>query len=291
MDLNTTLTNNQNSIFFKTPEEISANSIRISSRFSTGKIDALMNELIASGPFVATGTFGPDFYSASPFALKNKFCDKTIYGWKPDSPRPSRPFLRSHVIVLGSRKIKERAFIYFVMCNEKEGGDLISEFKPSKEDQKVYIISHKKFQEFLIGSLPTVQKKDRTKESFFVESFLKTTFFDSSTFPTTYGVSSRPQKKPQLSKSEQEYVSKLTSIQPLDSILDRGEVQKKCKEIGQEIFDKYKRENGGNSFAGKDAAQRICNAVLFSCSDGQLRKQYIEHAWNGIGDKNWNWIF
>lgn len=76
---------------------------------------------------------------------------------------------------------------------------------------------------------------------------------------------------------------------PLDAILDKGEVEKSCKAIGQEIFDRYKQEAGGSTEAGKVTAKKICEALREYAPDGKLRKQYIEHAWNGIGDSVWGW--
>ncbi|MGL5625967.1 MAG: hypothetical protein ACRDDW_00410 [Candidatus Rhabdochlamydia sp.] len=100
-------------------------------------------------------------------------------------------------------------------------------------------------------------------------------------------VSSAPFSPPQLSAEEKEYVKKLVSIMPLDSILTDEKVERECKEFGQKIFDKVKAAH--DSFAAKDAVKRVCNSIYFSCNDGNLRKQYIEYAWDGIGDDTWRW--
>ena len=92
-----------------------------------------------------------------------------------------------------------------------------------------------------------------------------------------------------VSNDDLKYINQLILIEPLDSILDRGEVQAKCKAIGQEIFDTYKAKANGESEAGEEAVKKICNAVRLACTDGKLRAQYIERAWNGIGDDNWRW--
>jgi hypothetical protein len=102
-------------------------------------------------------------------------------------------------------------------------------------------------------------------------------------------ISSFNKNAPKLNESEQEFLNRLVSFE-LDSILDEGEGEKKCKSLGQEIFDKYKNEKDGDSNAGKKAVQKICDAIPFSCKDGSLRKQYIERAWNGIGDNKWRWM-
>lgn len=100
-------------------------------------------------------------------------------------------------------------------------------------------------------------------------------------------ISSAPSAPPQLSAEEKEYVKKLVSIMPLDTILTDEKVEKECKDLGQQIFDKVKAAH--NSFTAKDAVKRVCNSVYFSCHDGALRKQYIEYAWDGIGDDTWRW--
>lgn len=104
-----------------------------------------------------------------------------------------------------------------------------------------------------------------------------------------YAVSSRPSVSPKLLPAELEYVQKLISITPLDAILDRGAGERNCKAIGQEIFDTFKKISHGDSAGGTEAAQRICDAVHFASRDGFLRKQYVERAWDGIGDDNWQW--
>jgi hypothetical protein len=104
-----------------------------------------------------------------------------------------------------------------------------------------------------------------------------------------YSIASTTSIHTTLSPEEQEYLQKLVSIMPLDSILDQGTVEKSCKDLGQKIFDRFKNAAHWNSLAGKAAVQNICNAIATSCQDGSLRKQYIERAWNNIGDAHWQW--
>lgn len=75
----------------------------------------------------------------------------------------------------------------------------------------------------------------------------------------------------------------------VNSILDGGETEKKCKQVGQEIFDHYKTAAKGDSEAGKNAVQRICEAARVLTNDGSTRKTHIERAWDGIGDASWRW--
>lgn len=96
----------------------------------------------------------------------------------------------------------------------------------------------------------------------------------------------------QLSAEEKKYVQTLISL-PLDSIIDYGVGEKRCEDIGQEIFDKAKAAYNRDIFAAKKALTRICNAVGFNQSESQkdaaLRKKYIHHAWTGVGDDSWHW--
>lgn len=77
---------------------------------------------------------------------------------------------------------------------------------------------------------------------------------------------------------------------PVNSIIDRGIIEKQCKQIGQQIFDHYKELAAGNSEAGMNAVKRICEAAKFLTLDGSTRKSHIESAWNGVGDETWRWL-
>ncbi|KAF3361909.1 hypothetical protein PHSC3_001563 [Chlamydiales bacterium STE3] len=68
-----------------------------------------------------------------------------------------------------------------------------------------------------------------------------------------------------------------------------GQGEAKCKAIGQAAFNEFKEKAGGNSWAAKEAVQKICDLVRSLAQDGALRKQYVERAWDGIGDAKWRW--
>lgn len=83
---------------------------------------------------------------------------------------------------------------------------------------------------------------------------------------------------------------------PLRSFLDKENEGKRCKEIGQEIFDLYKtRERTGDrdektkSALAKDALRRICEASTILGDGERGRKRMIESVWDGVGDKNERW--
>lgn len=93
---------------------------------------------------------------------------------------------------------------------------------------------------------------------------------------------------PVLSEEEKYYVQKLSSL-PLNSIIDGAQNQAMCHAIGQEIYQQYKEADPMNIYAGKEAVQKIYEAIGYNCQDGFLRKQYIKMAWERIGDNVWRW--
>lgn len=262
------------SIFFEKPANVKIDEDARSRYASSQKIETLIEELKEKGPLVALGKMGPSAYADAPFKLEDKVCAQNVYGWKPGTERKAHAS-QSYAMVLGAKKIEDREYVYFTMSQDitTNSTSYTRKHKPSGTDTKVYVTSHKTFRNYLFDLYPTPQSsKEKPPEEMPV-------FF----------ISSQPKISPKLSVSERKYVEQLSSIKPLDSILDRDEGEARCKAIGQEIFNKYKEEAGGKSMAGKEAAQRICDAVVFIASDGALRKQYIERAWDGIGDANWDW--
>lgn len=249
-----------NDVFFEKPAKIQILENSVTSISTSHKIEVLIKELQEKGPFVAAGEFGPNSYSDAPFKLKDKVCDQDIYGWKPGAKRTDDLEEGSYVLILGAKKIVDREYVYytiscFTLSEDITTSSYIKSYKPSETDTRVYVTSHQKFRECMRYFYPPKLPPKNSDE-----------------------------------KSEREYAEKLSSIMPLDSIIDRGEEESKCKAIGQEIFEKYKSKAGGNSWAGKEAVQKICNSIVSIAHDGHLRKKYIERAWNGIGDNNWHWL-
>ena len=256
------------SVFFGKPDTLNIDE-ESKTRYATSqKIETLIEELKENGPLIALGNLGPSAYEGIPFKLKNKEFDQDIYGFKPGTHKEYSP--QNCLMVLGAKKEEGSEYVYYTMTQDitPNSESYTRTHTPSQTDSKVYKTSHKTFRNYLFDMYPPVQKPQE---------------------PTVFVFSSRLKNCLDLSPSEKEYVEKLSAITPLDSILDRSEGEAKCKALGQEIFDKYKTEAGGNSMAGKEAAQKICNAVVFMADDGALRKQYIERAWDGIGDDVWDW--
>lgn len=74
----------------------------------------------------------------------------------------------------------------------------------------------------------------------------------------------------------------------LHTILDRGEGEKACREMGQRFFEKYKLSQNSSEKSG-EILRKICNWIRTNCADGPERKKAIESAWIGIGDAFWTW--
>jgi hypothetical protein len=221
---------------------------------STFKIETLIAELNESGPFVGIGKFGPGAYLGEASKLKKMF-NHDIYYWKsgPDGAKRNEFAKDVSFIILGAQKTVDGEHVFFTMSDDVTLNQKVTtrEHRTSKTDTKIYITSHKTFVDYINDLYPVFTGSELT------EDYL--------------------------------YVQKLINITPLDSILDRGEGERKCKAIGQEIFDHFKQKYG-NSKAGQNAVQRICDAVGDTAKDGHLRKQYIDRAWDRIGDNSWLWM-
>jgi len=258
----------ENTMFFQKPKKIAYDENAFIRYASSQKIETLIDEMKEKGPMVAFGQFGPQSYETAPFPLQNAYCHQKLFGWKPGSGR--RPIENRSIIVLGAKKLKERECIYFTPSDEAGWNPAtnLMEHGLSSTDKKVYVISYRNFQQSLSELYPPY-RENRSPADY------------RSTLSCSY---------PSLSSFEEIYVRKLTAITPLEAILDESEGERACKTLGQEIFDYYKRESGGSSLSGKLAVQRICETVALTAKDGPLRKQFIERAWDRIGDENWKWI-
>lgn len=93
---------------------------------------------------------------------------------------------------------------------------------------------------------------------------------------------------------EKVFIDKLAALSP-ESILDGGDEQQKCKDLGQEIFDYYYSkpianiESEGNIFQGMHGIKIILEKFIRGCDDGHLRNNDIKRAWIGIGNEQWRW--
>ncbi|OJU81650.1 MAG: hypothetical protein BGO10_08605 [Chlamydia sp. 32-24] len=152
--------------------------------------------------------------------------------------------------LLGAKKTNDQGIVYFAMAQDITLSTLpLRQFVTSEKEPKIYVTSFKTFLENLVDLFPNSLVSTNTEQNF----------------------------------------AKRIIVFPLDSILDEGEMEAKCKAIGQEAFDYFKEQANGDSLAGKEAVRNICESLPSLCEDGRLRSQYVERAWDGIGDSNWTW--
>lgn len=252
------------SVFFDKPARLCVDEDSRSRYASSQKIETLIAELREKGPVVALGGIGPAHY-ASPPKIKGKLGKQDVYGWDPGIERVKNAGL-IYTILLGAKKDGDRAYVYYILSQDMtpDKNTYIRTHIPSIVDKRIFVVSHATFLNCLFDLYPpravSTEKPDQKSAS-----------------------------SSDLSPRARQFADRLASIKSLDSILDGGTVESACKAIGQEIFDKYKSETGGNSLAAEAAVRRICDAVKGIASDGSLRSRYIERAWDGIGDDKWRW--
>lgn len=256
-----TIVASENCIFFDVPKKLQINEDAVTRFATSNKIELLIQELKEKGPMVALGQMGPTVYKEEPFKLQVKIGEYEIYGWKPGTARKEHP-KSTYFLILGANKINDKEIVYYTPSEDitLNTSSYMRTHSPSRSDTKIYAVSIKTFNNYLTDLYPPVTTIEKPKNS------------------------------SGLSPLEQGYAEALASIMPLDSILDNGEGQKKCKAIGQKAFDEFKKNANGNTWTAKEAVQNICDSLVSFATDGKLRKQYVERAWDGIGDDNWRWM-
>ena len=224
-----TLENASNYIFFDKPKNVQINEEAKTRYATSSKIEVLIEELKEKGPLVALGQIGPEAYIDKPFKLKHKIDIYDIYGWKPGANR--KEFSKnSSLLILGAKKSEKQEIVYFTLSEDVtlNTTSYIRQHKPSHTDPKIYAVSHNTFKTYLFDLYPPGQPIEKANNS------------------------------SKLLPLEQAYAKTLASIMPLDSILDRAEGERNCREIGQKAFDEFKQNSHGDSWAASEAVKRIC---------------------------------
>lgn len=224
-------------------------------RYSTSlKLDTLIQELKEKGAHVAFGYIGPKCYNSDPF-LAGSFQGVDVYGFKPGTRAETGA--RIHVLVVGASKEEDKEYVYYKLSFDRTINQrtYIREHQTGSDD-RLFVASHKTFKENLVDLYPPVAK-EKTHPNFISEGSANCT------------------------EIEIEYILKLIAI-PLDSIL--GDHEAACKAIGQELFDKC-----SSTQRSKETVKKVCEALAHCAKDGKLRKQYVEYAWEGIGNDDWRW--
>lgn len=120
---------------------------------SSQRIETLIAKLKEHGPLIASGCIGPSFYNGRSHQIPNPLGDQVVYGWNSTVKRishlPPRP-----LFILGALKSEERGYVYFTTADvttEVSDFCVMKEYKPSKTDENVYIVSHDTFRRYLIS--------------------------------------------------------------------------------------------------------------------------------------------
>jgi hypothetical protein len=97
-------------------------------------IESLMDELKKNGPLFIGGALGKPAYIDEPFKMSQKLAGRDIYAWRPGAKRHPTTFSTHSVLLIGAKKIQDKAFVYFI--------DPIDPSDPKdKSTQKIYMIS------------------------------------------------------------------------------------------------------------------------------------------------------
>lgn len=247
------LVQSREEIFFQAPQELVVSEAARSRYASLQHIDMLIEELQEKGPMVGVGKLGPAAYEDRPFKLKQPVGGKAVYGWEKNAKRKDAA-PQTYFLVLGAKKVQDYAVVYFTLSQDstEDRKAPVRKHILLKDDAKIYVASHKTFLAHLFDLYPPVPPKTDPAD----------------------------EKKSEI----QEYLQRLEAI-PLPKDYANGwePFVAKCKPIGQEIFDAYKKERG-NSMAGKEMAMKVCNAL-----QDPIRSRTVEVAWDGIGDHVWRW--
>lgn len=127
----------------------------------------------------------------------------------------------------------------------------------------------------IIPNATTASQKTLKKANTYLNSFI-----------FTYGSPS------EITEEQKLDAQAIIDIKDVNSILDQGITEAHVKNLGQQIFDKYKNR-AENFEAGRKAVKDICNWIranaLQDQDKGALRAEFLEYAWDGIGDNNWRW--
>lgn len=102
----------------------------------------LKDALVKNGPMIIFGHFGQKFYESQSFKLENAFCNKEVWGWKPDAKRSSEQDPEA-VILVGALVTQASARVFFI--------DPLDAVDPVAKSQKVYAISFKNLEAHIMN--------------------------------------------------------------------------------------------------------------------------------------------
>lgn len=102
----------------------------------------LKEVLKKNGPMIIFGRFGQKFYETPAFKLEDEFCNKEVWGWKPDTKRSSERGPEA-VIVVGALVNQAVNRVFFI--------DPLEAVDPVSKSRKVYAISFKNLETHIVN--------------------------------------------------------------------------------------------------------------------------------------------
>lgn len=97
-------------------------------------IDGLITELKEKGPLFIGGAFGQSAYIDKPYKMTQQIAERDVYAWNPRAKRHPTTFLGHAVLLIGAKKIQDKALVYFI--NSQDPSD-----PKDKSLQKIYAMS------------------------------------------------------------------------------------------------------------------------------------------------------
>lgn len=98
-------------------------------------IDLLITQLKEQGPMAIGGMLGKSFYVDSPFKMSQKIGGRDIYAWKPGAKRVQMGIICHQALLIGAKKVGDKAYAYFIDPNDSSDPKDISK-------QQIYMISY-----------------------------------------------------------------------------------------------------------------------------------------------------
>ena len=106
-------------------------------------IDTLITRLTISSPFIVGAKLGPEVYKEKPFLVETINGRIPIYGWKPNSIR--RETTAKCLFVLGARVQDGKEQVFYATAQHDRFAP--GNYRRDPTDQKIYVVSLKRFQE------------------------------------------------------------------------------------------------------------------------------------------------
>ncbi|MCE2983496.1 MAG: hypothetical protein LW832_08015 [Parachlamydia sp.] len=95
---------------------------------------ALIEELKKNGPLFVGGSFGDCSYMDKPFKMRQSIADRDIYAWRAGAKRHPRMISGHSVLLVGAKKLNDKAFVYFIDPKDPSNPN-------DRSRQKMYMIS------------------------------------------------------------------------------------------------------------------------------------------------------